>query len=328
LSQHSDTGGAVRDDAARILAASDRAAALIAKLSSLTGKKSGKPELLDLGEAFATLEPRLRESLPEGILLSFVWSREKLPVLMDSAQLEEIIFSLIDNARDAMPKGGKIAVAVQAQASWIVLKVSDNGCGMSAEAAAHAFDPFFSTKTRRKSTGLSLALAHAMMRDAGGDIAIVSKEHSGTTVTLSFPRVAAQGDLLPAAAASRAKAAAGGETILVVEDDEDVLDAMSAVLARSGYKVLCAADGVQGLEMAKLHNGTIDAVLSDVSMPGMNGYELARALRAFNPASRILLMSGNNDGRGEMVLGKPFRPQELILRMRQLLDMPPPAPQA
>jgi signal transduction histidine kinase len=325
--------GAVEDtsrkDAERILQAADRATALIAKLSLLTGRGQGSPARVDLRDVLGTLEAAIRAPFAAGIELKLNSGERPLPVRVDPAHLQQIIISLVDNAREAMGQGGTITIVAENHeakdgSGRVRVRVSDTGCGMPPETLARAFDPFFSTKTQRKGTGLSLALAHAVMRDAGGTIAIESRVGRGTDVVLSFPRVTLCEVAAPAV--PHKDAPSGGETILVVEDDEDVLPALVSVLAKNGYNVLSASDGVEGLEVAKQHNGSIDAVLSDVSMPRMNGYDLAKALRALDPATRILLMSGNPDGRGEMVLGKPFRPQELVARLRRVLDQP--APQA
>ncbi len=261
----------------------------------------------------------------------------------DPIQIEQILLNLAVNARDAMPRGGRLKVGIllaeverAAQREhfsakpgrYVRLEVSDNGIGMDTETRSHIFEPFFSTKSRNEGTGLGLSTVYGIVQQCGGHIHVDTESGRGTTFVVCLPRVignAARPEVAPSASSLPGR----GETVLLVEDEPPVRRAARAILRRRGYTVLEARDGEEALAVAGEHDGPIDLVLTDMVMPRMDGPELVRRLRASRTDVRVLLMSGYAgdflSSSGELASGlefleKPFTAERLAERVREVLD--------
>jgi len=261
----------------------------------------------------------------------------------DPGQIEQVLLNLVVNARDALPKGGKITietcntvldetyarkhVSVQ-PGSYVVLIVSDNGVGMDAKTQERVFDPFFTTKEIGKGTGLGLSTVYGIVKQSEGSVWVYSEVGRGTTFKIYLPRVdnGAEDEKL----ASVASIVPGGsETILLVEDEDLVRDLSIAILEEAGYKVISAADGDEGLRLCQQFEGRIDLMITDVVVPRMSGRELAEYLKVLRPETEVLYMSGYTDDaivrhgilEDDMpFIQKPFLPDALALKVRELLE--------
>jgi CheY-like chemotaxis protein len=264
-------------------------------------------------------------------------------VTADPGQIEQVIMNLAVNARDAMPKGGKLTLetanveldqaysrqhAPVRPGSYVMLAITDTGCGMSTETLSHVFEPFFTTKEQGKGTGLGLSTVYGIVKQSGGHIWVYSEPGKGTTFKIYLPRVDVGVDA-PTPAAENPKVLTGTETILLAEDDAQLRRLASGLLRRLGYHVLEAASTEAALGIAAKHSGEIELILTDVVMPGASGPVLADMMSASHPRAKVLYMSGYtgdaivNHGMlnpGLHYLQKPFTPSELSRRVRQLLD--------
>lgn len=224
---------------------------------------------------------------------------------MDPGQLEQVLTNLAVNARDAMPKGGKLTIDCenvyvdQAYAAgrlalkpgrYIRIRVTDTGTGMDAKTLARVFEPFFTTKTKGQGTGLGLATVYGIVQQAGGDISIYSELGTGTRVHVLLP--AADDQPTPRQLETIRPRLEASATILVVEDADDLREITTLILTKHGYQVITAANGLEALEVVKNHAGPIDLLLTDVVMPHMHGPELAERIAASQPEIRVLYMSG------------------------------------
>jgi CheY-like chemotaxis protein len=296
----------------------------------------------------------LRRLIGEDIELSTVLRPDLGRVKVDPAQIEHVILNLALNARDAMPGGGKLTIETanvdldEAYArahtevrpgAYVMLAMSDNGCGMDAETQARIFEPFFTTKEPGRGTGLGLPMVYGTVRQSGGNIWVYSHPGEGTTFKIYLPRVD-QPVAENLAAHPQVQPARGNETVLIVEDEEAVRSLVRGVLQRQGYKVMEAADPNQALAVALHFNSPIHLLLSDIVLPQMNGSELAEQLNAMHPETKVLFMSGYAEAavsHHEHLVGytaflsKPFTPAALARKVRETLDIggrpePPDAP--
>jgi two-component system, cell cycle sensor histidine kinase and response regulator CckA len=267
-------------------------------------------------------------------------------VKADPAQLEQVIMNLLVNARDAMPKGGRIVVetsnvdldshyaedhATVKPGRYVMLAVSDTGIGMSQETVAHVFEPFYTTKESGHGTGLGLSTVYGIVKQSGGYIWVYSEPGRGSTFKVYLPRVEEMQE--DAAATSPAQLSAKGtETILLVEDEQAVRELIETVLREQGYEVLAARDTNHAEELAKNFEREIHMLLTDVVMPGTSGRELAARVCALRPAIRVLYMSGYTDNvistggmleKGLAFLQKPFSPSILAQKVREVLSRTP-----
>jgi CheY-like chemotaxis protein len=306
-------------------------------------KQTLEPKVFPLNSAIGNIETMLRRLIGEDIQLVIRPDPHDGHVKADPGQLEQVIMNLVVNARDAMPNGGLLAIETsQAELTrtpvhhlqplplgqYVKLTVTDTGCGMDAEVLAHLFEPFFTTKEEHKGTGLGLSTVFGIVTTSGGGIDVWSQVGHGTTFDLYFPRVNPQA-LTTTVMESRGILRQGSETILLVEDDMSVRDLIRSELAKIGYQVLEARNGVEACLTATQQNLHVDLLLTDVVMPGMNGRELAQHLSVIKPNLRVLFMSGYLDdicvNRGmdphrTTFLQKPFTPDVLLRTVRALLD--------
>jgi CheY-like chemotaxis protein len=263
-------------------------------------------------------------------------------VRVDPSQMQQVLMNLVVNARDAMPNGGRIGLSIRdvevdeaaalhqtnlPPGPYVALAVSDTGTGMSAETAAHIFEPFFTTKEQGKGTGLGLSTVYGIVEQSKGHIQVQSELGRGTTFTIHLPRVEEPLAGGPSADAAR-RLRTTSRTVLVVDDEPEVLDLATEILKRVGYTVLVATDGAAALEVARLHEGEIHLLVTDMVMPGMSGHDLAERMRALRAALPVLYISGYvQDAAARAALasersafvGKPFTPEFLTDRVRELL---------
>jgi CheY-like chemotaxis protein len=264
----------------------------------------------------------------------------------DAGQIEQVIANLVVNARDAMPKGGKIVIEtlnVDLDANFVsahadlrpgphaMLLVSDTGTGMTADVMNHIFEPFFTTKERGKGTGLGLPTALGIVQQGGGAIKVSSEVGWGTTFRIYLPKAEPAGQAASAAPAP-APSLKGRETILVAEDMDTIRRLTRAVLESEGYTVLVAEDGVAARRISENHTGPIHLLLADIVMPSMNGPELAQQIKKGRNEVKVVYMSGYTDrGLDEIrqavpgagFLHKPFTVAELKRKVREVLDEAP-----
>ena len=281
--------------------------------------------MLDLAEVVGGLESLLSRLLGEGVELS-TSVEPGCRVRADRGQLEQVITNLALNARDAMPSGGSVELAVRCLDGEVELTVTDSGIGMDAETIEHAFEPFFTTKDPGKGTGLGLATVYGIVTQTGGEISIDSRPGEGSTFRVVLP-LSPDPAAVPVVREERADAPTGTEGVLVAEDEETIRRLVGEVLARSGYKVFAASNGDEALRLLEEHVGEIDLLLTDVVMPGMSGPDLARAASIVKPSLRVLFTSGYTSEPDEAFddpdvefIGKPFSPQALVAKVRDVLD--------
>lgn len=313
---------------------------------SYVGRQALSPKVIDVNAFVADTVQMLRPMVGETIAVETVTGDDLWPVSVDPAGLDSALLNLVINGRDALPDGGKITIETanlrvdEAAAAkrpykvvpgdYVMLAVVDNGTGMTPDVAERAFDPFFTTKDIGKGTGLGLSRVFGFVRrQSGGFIDIESAPRRGTTVRLYLPRVQAGAGETPEPAEATEEPVRGGATVLVVEDNTEVLGATVELLERLGYRVFYANNGRDALTLSEKAD-RIDLLLTDVVMPGgMNGVELAQAIRRAKPATRVIFMSGYPDEAtategvhesGAPLLHKPFKTGELARVINEVLD--------
>ncbi|MFC7477238.1 PAS domain S-box protein [Dankookia sp. GCM10030260] len=307
--------------------AAERAAALVRQLLAFARREDLLPVLVDPVALLANTDQMLRRAVGSGVTLSVEAAAGTWPVLADPHRLEVALLNLSMNARDAMQGSGGLLVTVRnapaggearppgldGRADHVVLTVRDSGTGMPPEVLARAAEPFFTTKPRGKGTGLGLAMVHGFAQQSGGALRLLSAPGEGTTAEIWLPRAAPEDAATPGhAPAEPDPALHGAATLLVVDDDDQVRLVTASQLRELGYAVLEASSVASAMAQA-LAAERLDLVVTDVTMPGGNGQELARRLRAARPGVPLLFLTGFNDRQsldGEVVLGKPFTAAE------------------
>jgi hypothetical protein len=326
-----------------IIYAGERAAALTRHLLAFSRGATAQPRVLDLNHVVSAMEPMLRRLLGNNIELILLTTPGAGRVKADAAQMEQVVVNLATNARDAMPRGGKLVIetanvdldetAAQNMAvkagPYVMLAVSDTGVGMDNETRSRLFEPFFTTKAPGSGSGLGLATVYGAIKQADGHVTVYSQPNCGTIFEIYLPRVKEA-----ATEAPRKRLAKGSETILLVDDEEGVRKLVFAVLKSNGYDVMEASNGVSALAAYEKNGHKVDMVLTDVVMPQMNGFELGKQLSDRAPGVKILYMSGYRDNAigasgGETpraFLHKPFTPDVLLSKVREVLDAGAEAP--
>ena len=331
--------------AQEIKKAGTRAAGLTAQLLAFSRKQMIQPKPLDVNVIVTDADRMLRRLIGEDIRLTTSLDPELGQVMADSDQIHQVIMNLVVNARDAMPDGGELKIAtgnVDLDASavaaftelvpgpYIMLTVSDSGIGMSEETKQNVFEPFFTTKEQGAGTGLGLATVYGIVRQSGGWIDVLSTPGQGSKFRIFLPRVETRA-AADQPGAGTAMDMSGEETVLLVEDQEEVRKYVVAILESYGYRVLEATDGDQASVIAQKHDGSIDLLLTDVIMPGMNGKDLADQIRRSRPKLKVIFMSGYPADmiarRGVLeqdvaYLPKPFNPDSLATKVREVLSRP------
>jgi two-component system cell cycle sensor histidine kinase/response regulator CckA len=335
-----------------------RAAWLTERLLAFSRRAVLSPKVMDLNRVVLDAEAMLRRLIGVGIELTVQLHAEPNHVRIDPGLWSQVLLNLAVNARDAMPQGGRLEIVTRpidvhasaatperAAGRYIQLSVSDTGCGMPPEVISRIFEPFFTTKQQGKGTGLGLAVVHGIVTQAGGFIDVVSTPGVGTTFKVHVPVVAddaaelaSQPETSSAKAVSaapvlssalNATARARSETILLVEDSEGVRLLIESALRPQGFGLLVAHDGREALQILDAHQGRIDLLISDVVVPGVDGFRLGQTARARNPKLKSLYISGQIDGEGflgekpgnrQAFLPKPFSLASLTGKIRELLD--------
>jgi signal transduction histidine kinase len=332
-----------KQNAELIRKAGEQAAALTRQLLAFSRKQILQPKVIDLNELVVEMEKLLRRVIGERFDLQSQPDAEIGRVKADPSQIEQVVLNLGVNARDAMPRGGKLIIrtqnvrldraeAAQLSASlrpgdYVMLSVTDTGAGMDEETMSHIFEPFFTTKGPGKGTGLGLATVYGIVRQTGGGISVESEPGKGSIFRIYLPQVSAPVDFTKSLPAPVEKSD-NFETVLVVEDEDIVRELVCEVLEEQGYNVICAPDGVEALKVAGQFDGMIHLLVTDVIMPHMNGHELAVKLSALRPDMKVLYVSGYSDNdigdhgvldpRYEL-LQKPFTPQTLARKIRDVI---------
>jgi PAS domain S-box-containing protein len=325
-----------------ILRAAERAAELTRQLLAFSRKQMLETRVLDLNTVVADMQKMLERLIGEHIELVVILASGLERVRADRGQIEQVILNLAVNARDAMPRGGRLMVEtvnLDVDESFardhpplkpgrhVMLTVSDNGLGMDEDTVAHVFEPFFTTKERGKGTGLGLSTVYGIVRQSEGSISVSSRPDLGSTFRIVLPRVdePETAEVKIAAGAG----AIGNESVLLVEDESVVRALVRSTLLQRGYRVLEGENGAQALEIAERQAGAIDLLITDVVMPGMNGRELAERLLEMSPGTGVLFISGYTDEsiaqagvfpRGTGFLQKPFTLESLARKVREILD--------
>jgi two-component system cell cycle sensor histidine kinase/response regulator CckA len=337
-------GDPLRQSVEQVKKAGERAAALTRQLLAFSRQQMLEPKLLDLNAVVGDMEKLLRRLIGSNIELICSYDPELGRAKADQGQIEQVVMNLAANARDAMPDGGKFTIvtanvdldesfALHAPeirpGPYVQLAVSDTGSGMDTETEARIFEPFFTTKELGRGTGLGLATVYGIVKQSHGYIWVDSELARGTTFRIYLPRFEGAVEA-PSLAERPSQSWEAGETILLVDDEEPLRGMIHDLLVQSGYTVLRANNGAEGLEIARQHQGPIHLLLTDVMMPGMTGPKLAEALAISRPETKVLYMSGYADfngsqsklfGSGAPMLEKPFTRSSLNRKVRDVLDL-------
>jgi PAS domain S-box-containing protein len=335
-------GEPLKTQLSEVLAASERARDLTRQLLAFSRQQVLDPRVINLNEVIARVERMLERLIGEDVELVAFKAEHLGNVRVDPSQIEQVLMNLCVNARDAMPKGGKLTIEtanVTLDESYaaehptvvagphVMLAVSDTGHGMDRETQKRIFEPFFTTKEVGRGTGLGLSTVFGVVRQSGGHIWVYSEPGAGAVFKLYFPRV--EGEAVAAGPGPRRAPNTGNETVLVLEDEEQVRRVVIAMLTRGGYRVLEAATAEQAFALARNSEQTIDLLLTDVVMPSMSGPDVVRQMQAIRPRLKAICMSGYTDETvfrhgilesGVAFLQKPITPDSLRQRIRNVLD--------
>ncbi|MEE4241923.1 MAG: PAS domain S-box protein [Desulfopila sp.] len=330
-------------DLKEIQTAAQRSADLTKQLLTFARKQTISPRKLDLNDTVESMLNMLRRLIGEDIDLVWKPSTHLQPVKMDPSQIDQLLANLCVNARDAIAKVGKITIETAAVAfdqefcsahhgylpgEYILLTVSDDGCGMDQSTLAHIFEPFFTTKERSKGTGLGLASVFGLVKQNDGVINVYSEPGQGTTFKIYLPAYSIKSDGM-AEKTPELPVEHGNETILLVEDESAILGMTTRMLEKLGYTVVAAATPGEAIRLAHDYQGEIDLLMTDVVMPEMNGRELAKNLLSHYPDLKRLFMSGYTSNviahhgvldEGVHFIQKPFSKKDLGNKLREVLE--------
>ncbi|MBO0662765.1 response regulator [Jiella sp. MQZ9-1] len=343
------TGDPSFQDLLLIKQSANRAASLVRQLLAYSRRQTMRPKMLNLTDVIADMHLLLKRVSGDHATLERQHGRDLWPVMADIGQFEQVITNLVQNARDAMPDGGKITIATRnvgasearrfgygelVDGDYVLIEVADTGTGMPPDVAERVFEPFFTTKEIGKGTGLGLSMVYGIIKQSNGFIFVDSKSGQGTTFRIFLPRFIPSevGGTVPESAAAAANAKmdlSGTATILLVEDEDHVRAGNVRALKMRGYDVHEAASGVEALEVLEDLGGEIDLVVSDVVMPEMDGPTLLREMRKTRPDLKFIFVSGyaedafaKNMPEGEKFgfLAKPFSLRELAVAVKTAID--------
>lgn len=333
----------LRTELGEIQKAADKAASLTHQLLAFSRKQPAAYKTIDLNETVVDMQRMLTRIIGSHIDLRTFLAESLGHVKADPDQIGQVILNLIVNARDAMPGGGKLTIETAnvdfaedaplhrgrlRPGPWVLLSVSDSGCGMDAKTQSHIFEPFFTTKEPGKGTGIGLSTVYAIIEQSGGGIWVYSEPSRGTTFKIYLPRVEAGLNECSSETTFDTSAKAC-ETILLVEDDEMVRHLMRQVLARRGYTVIEARQSDEAIEVCRKYDGTIHLLVTDMVMPGLNGRELAQRVTELRPRIKTLFVSGYAEAalihqgiqdHTVKFLQKPFSPPAFVAKVREALD--------
>ena len=334
-----------RGNVEMIQKAGRQAAAVTHQLLAFSRKQVLQPRVIDLNALVCDFERILRRVIGEHIELQTEANAPCGRVRADPNQVEQVILNLGVNARDAMPKGGRLSIRTDnvqfddaaakglapdlAGGVYVLLEVTDTGCGMNDEVKSRIFEPFYTTKGPGKGTGLGLATVYGVVKQSGGTTLVDSAPGEGTTFRIYLPMAEGEVDeVRPKTVVPIQPPQRRAETVLVVEDEEIVRELVCQVLTEHGYDVLCAPNGIEAMRMSAEHQGRISLLITDVVMPQMGGLELSRRLTALRTDLKVLYVSGySEDDMNEQgvlsadmeFLEKPFTPQAITAKVREIL---------
>jgi two-component system, cell cycle sensor histidine kinase and response regulator CckA len=335
-------GNNIREPVREILKAAERSAKLTHQLLAFGRKQLLKPEVLDIKEVLSELLDPLSRMIGERVQVELRVEPELWNVEVDRNQLEQALINLAINARDAMPKGGRVTIEARnmflstdyvsrhmgtSEGPYVQLSVSDTGHGMDEATQQRIFEPFFTTKPMGEGTGLGLATVYGFIKQSDGHLEVNSGAGQGSCFKLYFPQARGARALPPPA--SELPLPNGDETILVIEDEDALRELMAHILSGCGYKVLKAANGSSAVAINRQHKSDIHLVISDVVMPGLSGPDVVKQLREDRPGLKVLYVTGYAERatlergaieHGTWVLSKPFLPETMLRVIRQLLD--------
>ena len=325
--------GQVQAELEEINKAGQRAAGLTRQLLAFSRRQLLQPKIVDLNEVVANMDTMLRRLIGEYIDFVTILGPSLRPIRVDPGQIEQVIMNLVINARDAMPKGGKLTIETANYDSSgdkvpsVLLTTSDTGVGMDEETRCRIFEPFFTTKGQGKGTGLGLSTVYGIVKQSDGDIMVASEPGRGTTFRIYLPQAETQYPVVKTAAQHTVRE--GLETILLAEDEEAVRNLVRSILGGLGYKVLEGRDGLEALEISLHYQGPIHLLLTDLVMPQLGGRELNRQIKQRRPETKVLYLSGysgtSNDQNSLLdaptqMLDKPFGPDVLTRKVPEVLD--------
>ncbi|HSW64821.1 MAG TPA: PAS domain S-box protein [Dissulfurispiraceae bacterium] len=335
-------GDPLRLDVEQIIRAGKRSEELTRQLLTFSRKQPLQPEIIDINALLMSLEKMLRRLIGEDIDLKFSLVHDALRIKADPGQIEQVIINLAVNSRDAMPHGGTLTIetasveldhqyahthAEVSEGEYVLIAVTDTGCGMDRETVSRVFEPFFTTKEKGKGTGLGLATTFGIIKQSGGNIMVYSELEQGTTFKIYLPATSAEPELKTDFHAEADRRDAGLQ-ILLVEDEDLLRSLFAAILANLGHHVAVAANGGEALLLVEEKGLTPDLVITDVVMPGMNGAVLSERLRRSRPNLKILFMSGYTENaivqRGVLDLDthfiqKPFTFEAIAKKIEQVM---------
>ena len=332
-------GESVNNYIKEIIRAGERGRALTRKMLAFSKSESSRPDTCNINQTLSDLNDMLAKSLTASIKLDYTLIKDCWPIWVDLSELDDAILNMSINAKHAMPNGGTLTITTThislakteaellglTSNDYLKLCISDTGCGIDKSIIEQVFDPFFSTKGE-KGNGLGLSQVFGFMDRSGGAINLYSQVGIGSQFSLYFPRYHSSGKVNKSFDCRSAPQLAGDESILVVDDEPALRELAYQILGHFGYRVLTASSGDSALHILAAHN--VDLVLSDVIMPNMDGYQLARIISREYPTVKIQLASGFSDNRHthsdlqlrESMLHKPYSSKELLTRIRFLLD--------
>jgi CheY-like chemotaxis protein len=330
----------------QIRKAADRAGDLIRQLLAFSRKQLLEPRVLDLNAVVLDVEKMLRRLIGEDIQLVTVLQERLGRVRADPGQIEQVMLNLAVNARDAMPKGGRLIIEASEvqldeaferthpgsrRGPYVMVALSDTGQGMDAETLSHIFEPFFTTKEMGKGTGLGLSIVYGIVQQSGGFVTAYSELGRGTTFRVYLPRVEDLAEPKRPALPVDEQALRGTGTVLLVEDDESLRPLIREFLEGAGYRVIVCAVPEEALALALCADAPVNLLLTDVVMPRLSGPELAESIGRQWPQVRVLYMSGYPDeaishhgilAPGTEFIAKPFTAEAVLRRVRQVLSGP------
>jgi nitrogen-specific signal transduction histidine kinase/ActR/RegA family two-component response regulator len=338
-------------DLLEIRGAAERATALTRQLTTFSRQEVVRPGVVDLKRHILEVARMLEKLLGDERALSLVLTDAPCSIEIHPPHLDQVLFNLVANARDATAKGGHVTIetaAVEvdevnahamgdlAPGPYLLLAVTDDGVGMDTTSQARAFEPFYTTKPPGMGTGMGLATVYGIVRQCGGHVAVFGAPGLGTTIRILFPRAATPAPERRATGAGEHRARATG-TVLVVEDDESIRKLVQRVLTSAGYRVLTAANAAEARSLCESHKETLDLLLTDVVLPSQSGPELAAELPQIVPGLPVLFMSGYAERAawatarlepGMNFIAKPFTVEVLIRMVREILNQAVARPRA
>ncbi|MEW6201389.1 MAG: ATP-binding protein, partial [bacterium] len=321
-----------------------QAASLAKQLLTFTRKQETNRQVLNLNDVVSSAEKMLRRVISEDIKFESYLTSDLHFIKADLTQVEQILMNLAVNARDAMPKGGKLTIETKnvelgeeyaanhfdvKPGNYVMVAVTDSGCGMSKELQSRIFEPYFTTKEKGEGTGLGLAIVYGIVKQNGGHIWVYSEEGKGTTFKIYFPQTEETVDdvVIPV---DVPKPKRNIETVLIVEDEDALRSFLTRIFKRKGYNVLEARHGGEALRVCQKHPGHIDLMVTDVIMPEMSGQELTKRIMPQRPGMKVLYMSGYTNNTivkhgflepGTHFIEKPFSMSAIEQKAREMLAL-------